>query len=379
MKYALVIALFLLAACKGGNADKQQNKEEPAASETIVTLTPEQLKNADIEKGKATRRNMAAVIKVSGRIDVPPQNMVSVSFPLGGYLKSTKLLPGMHINKGEVIAIMEDREYIQLQQDYLTAKARQDYLENEYLRQKELNAGRAASDKVFQQAEADYKSNRIMISGLGQKLRLIGIAPEQLTESNISRTVSVHAPIAGYVSAVNVNVGKYVTPSDVLFELVNPEDIHLVLTVFEKDINALSIGQKLVAYTNNNPGKQYPCEVILIGKNVGADRSVQVHCHFDKYDHSLVPGMYMNAEIETNNAQALTLPEDAVVRYGNKQYVFAVLPGNKFEMREVITGASENGFIAIAEARGFDITTQDVVTRNAYTLLMSLMNKGEEE
>ncbi len=379
MKYALIIALFLLGACKGGNVGKEENKEETMASGTTVTLTPAQLKNADIETGKATRRDMAAVIKVSGRIDVPPQNMVSVSFPLGGYLKSTKLLPGMHINKGEVIATMEDREYIQLQQDYLTAKARQEYLESEYHRQKELNAGRAASDKVFQQAEADYKSNRIMISGLAQKLRLIDIEPERLTESNISRTVSVRAPIAGYVSAVNVNVGKYVNPSDVLFELVNPEDIHLVLTVFEKDINALSVGQKLVAYTNNNPDKRYPCEVILIGKDVGTDRSIQVHCHFDKYDHSLVPGMYMNAEIETNTGNALVLPEDAVVRHGNKQYVFAVLPGNKFEMKEVITGPSENGFTAIDRAEGMDLAQTEVVTKNAYTLLMSLMNKGEEE
>jgi cobalt-zinc-cadmium efflux system membrane fusion protein len=60
---------------------------------------------------------------VNGKIDVPPQNMVSISVPLGGYLKSTKLLEGMHISKGEVIAIMEDQQYIQLQQDYLTAKA----------------------------------------------------------------------------------------------------------------------------------------------------------------------------------------------------------------------------------------------------------------
>jgi cobalt-zinc-cadmium efflux system membrane fusion protein len=264
-----------------------------------------------------------------------------------------------------------------LQQDYLTAKAKQDYLESEYLRQKELNRNKASSDKTFQLAAAEYKSNKILISGLQQKLQLIGINPERLNEGSISRTINVHAPIDGFVSAVNVNIGKYVTPSDVLFELVNPTDVHLSLAIFEKDIDALYIGQKLVAYTNNNPDKKYPCEIILIGKDVSAERTLQVHCHFEKYDHTLVPGMYMNAEIALGNANAFVLPEDAVVRYGNKQYIFVAKAGNQYEMKEVQTGAAENGVIAISKADGIDLKTQKVVTKNAYTLLMKLKNTAE--
>ena len=84
----------------------------------------------------------------------------------------------------------------------------------------------------------------------------------------------------GIVTKVNVNIGKYVNPSDVLFEIVNPSDIHLALTVFEKDVNKLSVGQQLVAYTNNNPSKKYPCEIILIGKDFSSDKAIEVHCHF---------------------------------------------------------------------------------------------------
>jgi len=68
----------------------------------------------------------------------------------------------------------------------------------------------------------------------------------------------VYSPINGFVSTVNVNIGKYVTASDVLFELVNPTDIHLALTVYEKDLNRLFIGQKLAAYSNNQPEKNIP-------------------------------------------------------------------------------------------------------------------------
>ena len=374
----LITAAVALASCGGGNKPEAA-KEQTTVSETTVTLTDAQLKNAALEVGKAQMREIQSVIKVSGKIDVPPQNIVSVSFPLGGYLKSTKLLPGMHINKGDVIAVMEDQQYIQLQQDYLTAKARQEYLEAEYQRQQELNKSKASSDKVYQQAMAEYKSNRILISSLRQKLQLIGINADKLSESNISKSVSVHSPIDGFVSAVDVNIGKYVTPSDVLFELVNPTDIHLALTVYEKDMSKLYIGQKVLAFTNNNPDKKYPCEVILIGKDVSNERAVQVHCHFEAYDKTLVPGMYMNAELELQKENVLAVPEDAVVRYNNKQYIFVASGSKTYEMKEVVTGSTQNGFIAIADAKGIDLANTNVVLKNAYTLLMKLKNAGEEE
>ncbi len=374
MRYILLITTTLLLAACGNN--KKQAPAEETVTTGSVTLNKEQLANAGISTGVAEQRAISSVIKVTGKIDVPPQNMVSVSFPLGGYLKSTKLLSGMHVRKGEVIATMEDQAYIQLQQDYLTARARQQYLENEYQRQRELNQSKASSDKVFQQAEAEYKSNKITISSLGQKLQLIGINPDRLHEGSISRSVNIYSPIDGFVSKVNVNIGKYVNPADVLFELVNPQDIHLALTVFEKDISKLAIGQKLVAYTNNSD-KKYPCEIILIGQDVSPERNIEVHCHFEQYDKTLVPGMYMNADIETHNRQWPVVPEDAVVNYEGKQYIFAAYSGNRYELKEVTTGDTENGFIALTSAKGIDLRTQPVVMSHAYTLLMKLKNRSE--
>lgn len=60
-----------------------------------------------------------------------------------------------------------------------------------------------------------------------------------------------------------MNIGKYVNPSDVLFELVNPKDIHVNLHVFEKDIVKLSIGQNLIVYTNSNPDKKISLRNII--------------------------------------------------------------------------------------------------------------------
>ncbi|RXK58162.1 efflux RND transporter periplasmic adaptor subunit [Lacibacter luteus] len=376
MKYSLLIliATVLLQAC--GSKTKSSASETAAPVEGLVTLTDAQFKNAAIEMIKLQQQQISSILKLNGKIDVPPQNIVSISVPMGGYLKSTKLLPGLHVKKGEVIAVIEDQQYIQLQQDYLTAKAKLPFLENEYNRQKELNESKASSDKNFQQAEAEFRSQKVLISALAEKLKLAGIAISRLDESNITRSIQVYSPIDGYVSAVNVNIGKYVAPTDVLFELINPTDIHLALTVFEKDVNKLFIGQKLVTYTNNDPSNKHACEILLIGKDLNNERNTEVHCHFEAYDKTLIPGTYMNAEVEVKNKTAWVVPEDAVVRFENKHYVFVKKTDKQFELTEVQTGISEKGLTEILN--GDALQQKEIVGKGAYTVLMSLKNKTED-
>lgn len=372
--------LFLLVSLLWMGCSPKEKKTETndlkTNNEQLVELNEAQLKSANIKLGTLEEKTIASIIKVNGKIDVPPQNMVSVSMPLGGYLKSTKLLPGMHINKGEVIATMEDQQYIQLQQEYLTAKSKLTFIEAEFERQKELNQSKAASDKVLQQIQMEFTNQKVALKSLAEKLKLININPNSVTENNISKSVNIYSPINGFVSKVNVNIGKYVNPADVLFELVNPSDIHLNLMVFEKDLDELSIGQKLVAFTNNNPNLKHPCEIILISKDLSNERYAEVHCHFEDYDKTLIPGMYMNAEIETKSNKALTLPEDAIVNFEGKHYIFISLSKGKFEMIEVTLGLKENGFIEIKNSSA--IEQKKVVISGAYTLLMSLKNKAEE-
>src|SRR5690606_28679435 len=216
----------------------------------------------------------------------------------------------------------EDMQFIQLQQDYLTAKTDFELAEKEFIRQRELNSSKASSDKVFQQANAQMERQRILMNALGEKLKLSGININNLNASNISKSVAVLSPINGFVSKVNVTVGKYTAPTDVLFELVDPRDIHLVLNVFEKDLANVAVGEQVAAYSNSEPDRRFDAEVILINKTLDANRMAEVHCHFKKYDTSLVPGMFMNAEVSIKDMPALTVPEDAVVRWENKHYVF---------------------------------------------------------
>ncbi|MBK6827877.1 MAG: efflux RND transporter periplasmic adaptor subunit [Chitinophagaceae bacterium] len=374
--------LFICIMMTGFILSCSSKQSEPAASPVepvnSITLTDAQLKNAGVETGKVERLLLNSELVVNGMVDVPPQNIVSVSFPLGGYLRTTRLLPGMHVNKGEVIAVMEDQALVQLQQDYLIAQARLQYLSKDFERQKMLNENNVNADKVYQQAEADYKSQKVLVRGYSEKLRLLHINPDRLNEQNISRSVPVYSPINGFVSKVNVNIGKYVNPSDVLFELINPDDMHAALTVFEKDIAKVKPKQQVLVTFVDEPGTDYACEVLLVTKNVDENRSALVHCHFEKQPERLLPGMFLNARIRVSNVATLAVPEEAVLRYGNTQYLLEQTATKTFSLVEVQTGIRDGKLVEVI-SKTVNLEGMVIITRNPYPVLSAMKNTAEEE
>ena len=376
MKYPLYLGIIAIALTFACNSKPETQKEvEATVNENEVSLTPAQAEHIQLQTGQVAFGEINETLKLQGKIDVPPQNLVSVSIPLGGYLKATKMLPGTHVNKGQVIAVMEDPQYIQLQQDYLNVSNKLSYATKELARQKELNLSKANSDKTLQQAETEYKNLKVEQTALIEKLKLININASQLNEGKISKSVNIYSPISGYVSKVNVNIGKYVMPSDVIFELINPSDIHLNLTIFEKDLHKIGIGQKVIAFTNVRPEVKYETKVILVSHNIGEGGNSEVHCHFEKYDKSLVPGMYMNAELQFANQKVQFVPEEAVVSFENKDYVFVQTAARKFVMQEVQVGETSEGKTAMTT----DLKGKQVVVKGAYSLLMKLKNTSDEE
>lgn len=374
-KIVFVFIIFpMIFSCKNKET-KEVVAEKKTVNENRVVLTNEQIKNAEIVIGTPETKNIHTSITVSGHVDVPPQSLISISFPMGGYLKRFDLLLGTSVKKGEALAVMEDQSYIQLQQDYLTAKSRMEYLSADVQRQKELSENEAASKKNYQLVLSEFKTQQVLMKALEEKLLMIGIRPEKLNVNNISRTVNLTSPITGYVSKINVNVGKYVNPADVLFELVNPSDIHVAMTVFEKDIDLFKKGVKGKVALADKPDQPLDVEVILVTKNINENRTGTIHCHFENMNTNVLPGMFLTGTFELSNKSATVVPEDAVLRYAGKQYVFIAIADNQFELKEIETGGKEKGFIEIKPQQNTDWLQQKVVVKNAYALLGKLKNK----
>lgn len=371
---AAFVSAFVLLSC--GKEKKEVTKNQDAKQLNIVKLSTEQVKNAAIETASPVIKNVKGILELQGTVTVPPKSVISITIPLGGYIKSTNLIAGMNVQKGQVLAIIEDMQFIELQQEYLMAKEKFELAQNEQKRQKELNANKASSDKVLEQITTEMRTQRIMMSSLEHKLNLLGINAKKLNVSTISKTIKVVSPINGLVSKVNVNIGKYVNPTDMLFELIDKKDIVLTLNVFEKDVTSLLIGQSVSAFTNTSDSKKYEAKIAFINQSLNGDRAAEIICKVDNYSSELLPGLFINAEVETENKKALTVPEDAVVRWQGKFYVFTDLGDNQFQMTEVKSGVKNEGQVQILSNELSD--SSKVVVKNAYTILMAAMNNDEQ-
>jgi len=388
----------MLISC--GNATTEAAEEEHHdEEENTVELTPEQIKTAGVEFGKVEQKQISGTIKVNGLLDVPPQQLVSVSAPLGGFLKSTVLLQGSRVVKGQLIAVIENPEYIQLQQDYLEAKNQFEFAQADYERQQELAKENVNAQKTLQQAKTTYQSWVAKRNGLLAKLKLINVDIASLETGAISSTSNIYSTINGFVTEVNVNIGKFVNPSDILFEIVDTEHLHAELIIFEKDVRKIKIGQK-VRFTLANETKERKATVYLIGREISSDRTIRIHCHIDKEDKDLLPGMYLKAIVETGGALVAALPDEAIIDFQGKKYVFIKVKeehshekdnhveeskesaehkeeGQHFMMQEITVGNSELGYTEVTLSEGWNIENE-VVIKGAYAILSKMKNSEEE-
>jgi cobalt-zinc-cadmium efflux system membrane fusion protein len=383
INYIVLLSLFL-AAC-GAKQDKKDNapvqQQQPQGKSNTILFTPEQIKNGGIDTGHIPMHKLATSIHVNGQVDVPPENLIAVNIPFGGFLKSTSMLPGEPVRKGQVIAEVENQDYITLQQDYLTSVSKTTFLKQELERQRVLSEQQASPLKLYQQSLADYNSQQAQSSGLAQKLTMLGINPQKLTPAAIKPIVYITSPISGYVSKVNVNIGKYINPTDVLMELVNTDDIHAALTVYEQDIAKIAIGNSVKINLPSIPDKTYPGKVILIGRMLDTGHSVMVHCHFLKSDKNILPNMFLQATIETQPQNTLAVPEDAIVNYGGQRCVFmSTLHGKDmlFNMIPVNVGVQQDGWSQIQLSKP-ELKDRLFVLKGAFSILSAMKNVGDND
>ncbi|CAM4237314.1 efflux RND transporter periplasmic adaptor subunit [Flavobacterium terrigena] len=369
----LVLILALTIACQ---SKKEEIVTETAVKENVVELTKNQLDNSKIKIGSLTNTSLSSTIKVNGKITLAPNAMASVSMPLGGYIKNIKVMPGMVIGKGQILAVIEDQSYVQIQQDYLTTKQQLAYASKDFARQKELNSSQAVSEKNYQLAESEYAKQRITLKSLEEKLKLIHINPASLTSNTISKSVNIYAPISGMVTKIDVNIGKYVNATDMLFQIMDNQSMYAKINVFEKDAANLAIGQKIKVYTNTQPDVFYETKIEFVNKSYSDENAIEVYAKISNTTKKLIPGNYINAIIQFDNNNAYIVNNDAIVDFEDKKFVF-VQDANKnsFSMQEVQIGIVTD---KVSEIRNYEaFQNKKIVISDAYTLLMVLKNKEE--
>lgn len=372
MKKYLFFSLLILAACQSKN-DEQSTEAEAPSNE--ITLTAAQEKSFNIELGGFDNQTVNETIRVNGSVEAPPQNLASVGFPIGGFIKNVKVLVGSPVKQGQTLATVQSMELVQLQQDYVQIISQLRFQEQELARQRTLNNEDVGAKRRLQEVEANYGTSKALLNALEIKLKMVGIEPETLQKGSMVSEVALRAPINGFVRNVNANVGKTFAPTDVLFEIVRPDHVHLMLKVYEKDAPSLKVGLPFVAEAS---GKSFKGSVYLVGKMFeDAERTIEIHGHLNNRsdERQLTPGQYITATIQTQTRQAQVLPDAAVVREGELASIFVQDKPLSYRKVPVRLGIEQNGMVEILSKE--NLSTAKIVRKGA-KLLAAELGKGME-
>lgn len=301
MKLTYILAASLLIMACGNNKQTDTVEDESAKTVATDTTTTDTTAAKEVD-GMSGATNVEKEPSFNGIFVVPSQRKATVTLTMGGIIKTTSLMVGQYVRKGQVIATVDNPDFIDLQQNYLDAAAKLDYLEKEYIRQKNLAKEEAASKKQFQSSKAEYLAGKTKYEGLKAQLRLLGINANRLKAGNIVTRMSIKAPISGYVTNNNINIGKYLNAGEPVCDIIDKSNMMLQLTAYEKDLGKLKVGSNLEFTVNGMPGKVFDAVLYSIDQKVDTEnRSIKVYAKLKKSNPIFRPGMYVSAKIKENN------------------------------------------------------------------------------
>ncbi|OWP84611.1 efflux transporter periplasmic adaptor subunit [Flavobacterium davisii] len=392
LKFFLLLNIFVLVLFSSCKENKKEDSHEKK-SENEVALTKAQYKTIGIETGKIESKNLNSAIKASGYTTVPPQNKANVSTLINGIVKDIYVLEGTYVEKGKVLATIQNLEVTKIQEDYQTAVANIDYLQLEYNRQKTLSDEDVNPKKTFQEVKSKLTIEKAKAQAAKNKLQALNISLKGSTS-----LIPILAPISGYIGKINITKGAFTDTGLALFEVVNNSEMHLDLNVYEKDLDKIAVGQEIDFILTNQSNRMIKGKIFGINKSFSNEsKTVAVHAKINpSYSKDLITGMYVTANINVTNQTVLALPKDAVVRNGEKYYIYIQEDSHKedpkeahenekeeeneihFKALEVVPGTTDLGYTEIKLIESIPSNTK-IVTKGAFYLLSQSKGGGQHE
>ncbi len=372
---------LLLFSCSEKEAIKVEKKAELVNS---VTITKKQMAELKIQMAIPEIQSIGLSVHANGKIEVPPQNKTFISLPYGGKIKSISILDGDYVKKGEELIEIEHPEIIQLQQDYLEVVATLELLQLEVERQQTLVNNEAGSLKNLQQAKSSLNVAKAKKSGLRAKLEIANVQLSKLDNGQIQRIISIKSPFDGVVTKIHANVGEFAAENINLMEIIDLKHAHAEVYVFEKDAKYILEGQKVKIKMLESDEEQ-TATVYLVGKEVDKDRTIKVHCHFEKESTKIIPGSFFKATILTNPVELPTISSESVVKIQNKDAVFVKVGYNKdnvvFEPYFITILKQNDGRVAFEYANKKPKANQLIVSHETFEILsiFTKLNSNDEE
>ncbi|WP_295769187.1 efflux RND transporter periplasmic adaptor subunit [uncultured Mucilaginibacter sp.] len=399
----MIIAFLILASCSQQPPAEEKEQKETATLKTEnqgISLSQSQLNAVGIQLGTVEEKNLRSVVKASGQLEVPPQNKAEVTLLMGGVVNQVFVLEGQHVNKGQKLATIENNQLIQLQQDYMAAQSSLSYATKEFERQKELNEANAGVGKIYQQSQSALRSEQAKVAALSRQLRQVGVSPESAAHGRFITQIPVYAPISGTIGKIVIQTGSYAEPARPLMNIIDNSKVHCDLVVYEKDLFKVKAGQQVYFTLTNQNNREITGKIYGVNQSFeNESKAIIAHAVIEQAaKNNLIQGMYVSALIDVGKQTARSVPTEAVIKTGGKEYIFYLVRITEpiseeqkpekndedqekryvFEKAEVVTGVTDLGYTEIRLVKELPAAAK-IVTKGAFYILSSENATSDED
>lgn len=338
----LLGASLLLGACS-------EESDTAAPTAAAAPVDPNLVQAGDnlgniIKLGTVSRMELSDTLRVAGQVDFDEQRVTRIGATVTGRVTELTAMLGQQVKVGDTLAVLNSTELGAAQLAYMKARAQAQLNERNVERAQQLFAADVIGSAELQRRESELSISRAEMRAAADQLRVLGVSSkslEKLTSTGAINSVSpVVATMAGTVVERLVAQGQVVQPSEVMFTVADLSRVWVEAEVPEQQAAAVQPGQTIQVEIPAL-GQQLTAKLIFIADTVNPmTRTIMVRSELDNSDRSLKPAMLATVLIQGRPTARLVVPDTAIVRENNKDYLFVEVGPQQFKLTEVALGSA---------------------------------------
>lgn len=331
---------LLLGACS-------EESDTAAPTAAAAPVDPNLVQAGDnlgniIKLGTVSRMELSDTLRVAGQVDFDEQRVTRIGATVTGRVTELTAMLGQQVKVGDTLAVLNSTELGAAQLAYMKARAQAQLNERNVERAQQLFAADVIGSAELQRRESELSISRAEMRAAADQLRVLGVSSkslEKLTSTGAINSVSpVVATMAGTVVERLVAQGQVVQPSEVMFTVADLSRVWVEAEVPEQQAAAVQPGQTIQVEIPAL-GQQLTAKLIFIADTVNpTTRTIMVRSELDNSDRSLKPAMLATVLIQGRPTARLVVPDTAIVRENNKDYLFVEVGPQQFKLTEVALG-----------------------------------------
>lgn len=377
----VVVLIALTNAVQGheGHAPLPTKGAEVNVEEGLVTLSDAARASLGVETGEVALRPLQQTVLAYATVLLDWQQHRFITTPIAGRIAKLYVKPGETVATGQKLAEIDSMELANLQLQLLDAQAVAELSARTQARLQTLAREQVIAGRELAEAEAAHSQNVMAVEIAKSKLRRLRLTDEQiesiLLEREPIRTLAILSPIAGVAIHTDLALGKFVEPTEHLFEVMDLSSVSVRIDVLEQDLGKVKAGQTVELSVTGLPNELFKgvikTEEAFIDSETHLGRAWLVLPNSKDTGLELLPGMYGQATVAISSPDPkLTVPASAVLNNGTEWFVLveeaATTRASEYRKRNVAVGLTAGG---LSEITAGDVYPGDrVVTTGGHEM-----------